>query len=67
MSEIDDLEAYEVKPIAIDNLKQAASRRHLQKRQPRLVERSMATNARRQFYSAGRREPSLPKFKCLED
>jgi hypothetical protein len=67
MSELEDLETYEVQPIAINGAAQAASRRNLRKAQPRLVKRSLDTNARRKFYAAGRQEPSLPKFKCLED
>lgn len=67
MSEIDDLEAYETAPISIETKQQAASRRYLKRLQPRLVKRSIQTNESRRFYHAGRREPSLPKFKCLED
>ena len=65
MSELQDLEAYEVEPIAIENAKHAASKRNSRHVVRRRREMALDGTARRSFYETGNK-PSLPKLKCLE-
>ena len=62
MSEISDLEATVQTPWPKRTPKGPRGMANARRRQAR----SLETKARQQFLATGR-EPSLPKFKCLED
>lgn len=65
MSELQDLEAYETEPVAVETAQQAASIRYARRFRPRRLAMALDGTARRGFYATGNK-PSLPKLKCLE-